>query len=93
MKIHGTAGYEGGSGIIKKYYPRLVGLLGFRPVPGTLNVRLERDLDLRHHATKAIDHVLQDGRRHVDAYLAPVKIKRAEERRMLGCDILDRAPG
>src|SRR3989338_3585360 len=72
-----------GEGLIKKYQARLTGILGFRPLPGTLNVVLVRDVDIRKHSTKAVDFVLTDGRRKVEAYLAPVKIRPSGEQRML----------
>jgi CTP-dependent riboflavin kinase len=37
-----------------------------------MNVRLEKNVDIELYSTKAIDHVLMDGTRHVDALLAPI---------------------
>jgi hypothetical protein len=60
--------------IIQMYYGRLIGLLGFRPFVGMLNVRLERRVSLKH-SPKAIENILLDGTRKIDAYLAPARLR------------------
>jgi riboflavin kinase len=82
MRVKGkvVAGVLRGEHLIEKYRPRLLGVLGFEPFPGTLNVRTERKIDLKFYATKTLDHILLDGSRHVEGYLARVKlISRDEE--------------
>ncbi|MFA4820499.1 MAG: DUF120 domain-containing protein [Candidatus Aenigmatarchaeota archaeon] len=78
MKMRGEvfSGVLRGAPLIEKYYPRLVGLVGFKPFKGTMDVKLDRSMDIRPFATKTMDHVLIDGRRKITAYLVPVKIKK-----------------
>lgn len=78
MRVRGEvfSGVLRGTPLVEKYFPRLIGLLGFRPFLGTVDVRLERNVDISAFAAKTIEHVLRDGRRKVDAYLAPVRIKK-----------------
>lgn len=78
MRVRGEvfSGAARGTPLIEKYYPRLIGLIGFRPFKGTLDVRLERSIDIRPFSSKTIDHVLMDGRKKVNAYLARVKIRK-----------------
>src|SRR3989338_2365839 len=72
-----------GGDLIKKYEPRLIGALGFRPFHGTLNIKLGKDVDVQEHSTKTIEFILTDGKRKVDAYLAPVRVKALSERMVL----------
>ncbi|MBI2970877.1 MAG: DUF120 domain-containing protein [Candidatus Aenigmarchaeota archaeon] len=76
MKVRGTvvSGVLRGSIFIEIIHPRLVGMLGFHPYKGTLNVKLERPIDIRLHATKKVEHILTDGTHNIDAYLAPVTL-------------------
>ena len=76
MKIDGTiiSGVLRGSMFVEIVHPRLVGLLGFQPFKGTLNVKLARPVDIRFYATKTIEHKIMDGTRHIDAYLAPITL-------------------
>lgn len=76
MRVRGkiAPGVFRGEQLIDKYAPRLKGLLGFDPFRGTLNVKTERKIDLKFFATKTLEHIILDGSRHVDAYLAPVKL-------------------
>lgn len=41
-----------------------------------MDVKLERNVDIRGFATKTMEHVLQDGKRKIDAYIAPVRIRK-----------------
>ena len=61
-----------GWGMISHFFDRLKGILGFVPFKGTLNIKLEREIDIHQYATKSIDHILIDGTRHLDALIAPV---------------------
>lgn len=78
MKVRGEvfSGVLRGMPLIEKYYSRLVGLINFSPYKGTVNIKLERSIDIRPFSTKVIDQVLQDGRKKTDAYLAPVRIRK-----------------
>ncbi len=72
-----------GSSIIDYHFHRIVGLIGFEPFKGTLNIKLERAIDITHYATKAVEHVLMDGTKKIDVLLAPIiltiKRENAEE--------------
>ncbi len=74
MKLQGKimSGVLRGEPLISIYYHRLVGILGFEPFRGTMNVELEKDIDIKMYSTKAIDQFLMDGTRKVDAFLAPI---------------------
>lgn len=74
MKIKGKifSGVLRGRPLIGAYFHRLIGILGFEPFKGTMNVKLEKNIDMELYSTKAIDHILMDGTRHVDAFLAPI---------------------
>lgn len=78
MRIRGEvfSGALRGSPLIEKYYPRLVGLVGFRPFKGTMDVKLERSIDIRPFSSKTVDHLLTNGRKIVTAYLAPVRVRK-----------------
>ena len=70
-----------GSGIVEYHFHRIVGLVGFEPFKGTLNIKLERAVDMRHYATKAVEHILLDSTKKIDVLLAPIilTIKREQE--------------
>lgn len=76
MKVRGEvfSGVLRGMPLIEKYYPRLVGLLGFSPYKGTVNIKLEKPVDIMSFATKTIEHILTDGKKVINAYMAPVGI-------------------
>lgn len=76
MKLMGkvTEGVSRGENLIENYYLRLINIVGYEPFKGTLNVRLEKPVDISLYATKAVDHILMDGTRKVYAYLAPVSL-------------------
>lgn len=61
-----------GRSLIDIYYPRIVGTLGFEPFKGTMNVKLEKAVDIAMFSPKSIEHVLMDGGKMVYAYLAPI---------------------
>jgi riboflavin kinase len=63
-----------GKPLIELYYPRLVGLLGFEPFKGTMDIRLEKKIDIRPFAEKSLEHLLLSGHRMVYAYLAHVRL-------------------
>lgn len=85
MKIQGKVifGLRRGRGIVEKYHARLIGLVGFRPFKGTLNIELPRDVDIRRYSTETISHKLSDGSTKVEAYMAPVRIKAERQKRVL----------
>ena len=74
MKIKGKifSGMLRGEPLIGLYFHRLIGILGYEPFKGTMNVRLENKIDIEVYSTKAIDQILMDGTRKVDAFLAPI---------------------
>lgn len=74
MKLNGyvVSGVLRGKPLIRTYYLRLIGILGFAPFKGTLDIKLERSIDIRLYATKTIEQVLLDGMHKIDAYLAPI---------------------
>lgn len=78
MRVRGEvfSGALRGTPLIEKYYPRLVGLVGFRPFKGTMDIKLERSIDIRPFSSKTIEHILTDGKKVITAYLAPVKIRK-----------------
>jgi riboflavin kinase len=76
MRVKGVvfSGSHRGSGIISAHFYRLINLLGYEPFMGTMNVKLERKIDIKMLATKRIENRLQDGSNFIDAYLVPVGI-------------------
>jgi len=74
MKVKGKifSGVLRGEPLVGIYFHRLVGILGFEPFGGTMNVKLEKDIDIELYSTKSIDQVLMDGTIKVDAFLAPI---------------------
>lgn len=74
MRLKGkvTRGVLRGELLIQKLFYRVKAVLGFEPYMGTLNIRLEKPVKLEDFATKAIDHILIDGTKMTEAYLAPV---------------------
>lgn len=73
MRLRGTvvSGAMRGRPLVEKYYFRLKALLGFEPYKGTMDVKLEKPVNLEDFASKTIDHILLDGRRKVEVYIAP----------------------
>ncbi len=61
-----------GADLVKKYKQRIKNLLGFEPFEGTLDIRLEKQVNMYMYYSKKIEHVLLDGSHQVDAFLAPV---------------------
>lgn len=76
MKLRGKifSGVLRGISLIDYYYHRIVGLVGFQPFKGTMNVRLEKEVDIELYYTKEMSHILVDGTKKVDALLAPVTL-------------------
>lgn len=74
LKLKGRveAGVLRGAPLVDAYFFRLIGILGYEPFKGTLNVKLERVVDVRDYSTKQISHVLMDGTTEVYAYLSPI---------------------
>lgn len=64
-----------GRELVERFSDRLVGMIGWRPYHGTLNVRLEEPLNIRFFETKRLEHVMLDGSVWVDASLAPAKLR------------------
>ena len=74
LKLKGRieAGVARGAPLVQAYFFRLIGILGYEPFKGTLNVKLERPVEIKEYSTKEISHVLMDGTTQVYAYLAPI---------------------
>lgn len=68
------SGVNRGGRLIEHYYDRLVGLVGFKPFKGTLDVKLDHEIDFTKYSNKQIDRIMTDGTRIVDALLMPVNI-------------------
>ncbi len=60
-----------GGVLIEKFYYRIKALLGFEPYKGTMDIKLEKQIEIEDFASKTVDHILLDGRRMVEVYLAP----------------------
>ncbi|MBI2076511.1 MAG: DUF120 domain-containing protein [Candidatus Aenigmarchaeota archaeon] len=67
-----VSGVMRGSPLIDTFFYRLIGILGFEPFKGTMDIQLERHVDVSLYSTKAIDHILIDGTKKVYAYLAAI---------------------
>ncbi|MDI6721348.1 MAG: DUF120 domain-containing protein [Candidatus Aenigmarchaeota archaeon] len=65
-----------GEGLVEHFYYRIIHTLGFEPYKGTLDVKIDKHIDLEPYATKVLDHILLDGTRMIDAYLCPVTIRK-----------------
>jgi CTP-dependent riboflavin kinase len=64
-----------GRELVERFADRLTGVVGWRPYPGTLNVKLEKPLDVHYFEIQRIEHVLLDGSVWIDARLAPAKLR------------------
>ncbi|MBI2232673.1 MAG: DUF120 domain-containing protein [Candidatus Aenigmarchaeota archaeon] len=73
MRLKGRVvpGAMRGGMLIEKFYFRIKALLGFEPFKGTLNIKLEKPVEIEDFTTKTVDHILLDGRRMIEVYLAP----------------------
>ncbi|MBI5347419.1 MAG: DUF120 domain-containing protein [Candidatus Aenigmarchaeota archaeon] len=73
MKVKGTVftGVSRGRQMIDMYKSRIKGLIGYEPLSGTLDIKLDREIDMIPYSTKRLDHVLLNGAVVVDLYLAP----------------------
>ena len=73
IKLKGKiiSGVLRGKRTIKAYSPRIINLLGFKPFEGTLNLKIEKPIDIRRFATKKISRILMNGSERIEAYLAP----------------------
>ncbi len=67
-----TSGVLRGKPLIEKIYFRLVGILGFTPFKGTMDIQFEEEVNLEVYATKAVEHKFIDGTLHRDCWLAPI---------------------
>jgi CTP-dependent riboflavin kinase len=74
VKGHVFSGVLRGQPLIDIYFHRIVGLLGFEPFRGTMDVELDKPIDIQMFATKEIEHVLMDGAKRTEAHLAPVDL-------------------
>ena len=97
MRISGVvfSGVLRGQSLIDIYYYRLVGIVGFEPFAGTLDVKLERRIDMKQCATKTVEHILMDGSKVINAYLMPVEIiiRKAGNEERYSCLAMQQADG
>jgi len=63
-----------GKDLVEKYYDRIRSILGFRPFHGTLNVELEKPVEITKFETRRIDHILLDGKPFVEMRMAPARL-------------------
>src|SRR3989344_7888270 len=77
MIVRGTvvSGASRGAELVQIYEDRLLHILGFRPYRGTLDVKIEKALDVESYATRRLEHVLLNGRPQIYAYLIPILLK------------------
>ncbi len=76
LKLKGRveSGVHRGAPLIEQYFFRLIGILGFEPFKGTMNVKIDKPIDVRDYSTKQISHVILDGTTQIYAYLTPVMV-------------------
>ncbi len=65
-------GVARGENYINIFYDRICGLVGFRPYPGTMNLKMEGKIDMSVHEARRVEHILLNGKPRIDARLAPV---------------------
>ncbi len=75
-----TTGVLRGKPLIEKIYFRLVGIVGFTPFKGTMDLQLEKEINIEAYATKAVEHKFIDGTLHRDCWLAPIILHIRKER-------------
>ncbi|MBI2583154.1 MAG: DUF120 domain-containing protein [Candidatus Aenigmarchaeota archaeon] len=63
-----------GKELVERYEPRLRHILGCKPFPGTLNVKLEKAVRIEDIEERRVQHVLFDGRVWIDARLAKARL-------------------
>ncbi len=97
IRIKGVvfSGVLRGASLVDLYYYRVVSLLGFEPYKGTMDVKLERPINIRLFETKSIEHLLLDGSRMVNAYLTPVNIviRKGSQSKRYECWAMQEAQG
>ncbi len=97
MRISGVvfSGVLRGQSLIEVYYYRLVGIVGFEPFKGTMDIKLERRIDMKQSATKTVEHILMDGSKIINAYLMPVEIiiRKAGNEERYSCWAMQQADG
>ncbi|MBI5332376.1 MAG: DUF120 domain-containing protein [Candidatus Aenigmarchaeota archaeon] len=60
--------------LIERYLHRLRNVLGFAPFLGTLNIKIEKAINMKDYETKRLDHILLSGRTWIDVRLAPASL-------------------
>ena len=76
MKVSGivASGVMRGEPLMEIYGDRLQGFVGFRPFPGTLNVKLEKKINIKSFSGKTVSHRLLHGRVAKELYIVHGKI-------------------
>jgi len=67
-------GLHRGGPLIERYFYRIKGLLGFEPFKGTLNIQLEKEIDLSEYVTKKLEHFGPNGTHVIEARFIPAKL-------------------
>lgn len=74
IKGHVFAGLLRGRPLVEIFFDRIAYMIGFEPYKGTMDIELEKNIDIKMFATQTLEHVLMDGTKKVNAYLAPADI-------------------
>ena len=79
-----------GEALIERHYNRLRNVLRFDPFKGTLNIQIEKPIDIKDFELKRLEHVLMSGRTWVDVRLAPaiLHFKKDNEHHKFNCWII-----
>ena len=68
-------GLHRGEPWIDHYFYRIVGLLNIKPFKGTLNIKLDKEVDISDYMTKVLEHVDASGRHIIEARFCPAKLR------------------
>lgn len=97
MKVRGrvVSGALSGTPLVEHHFYQLVGTLRFEPYKGTLDIKLNRETDVKKLATRRIERVLMDGTVHVDLVLAEIMliISRGDNETRHKCWAMQRTSG
>ena len=79
-----------GGPLIDRYYHRLRNVLGFAPFKGTINIKIEKPINMKDFEIKRLEHILLSGRRWIDVRLAPavLYIKDEDKTHKIDCWII-----
>ena len=63
-----------GEQLIEKYKHNLKGILKFQPLLGTLNIKLEENVDIEYFYKEKVSFILLDGKEKINMYVAEVTL-------------------